>query len=145
MNDTCISDFERPSTGDTSVRLSHYRNKTVVLYFYPKDSTPGCTTEAQQFRDLHPDFLAAGCVVFGVSRDSLRAHDASRLGWIVRQAGGQLGLNARWQVQFDNVRTGHHPHGVTAVGDHEHLGRRRRRAEYGRHDDPRCEGRADGS
>ena len=75
MNDTCISDFERPSTGDTSVRLSHYRNKTVVLYFYPKDSTPGCTTEAQQFRDLHPDFLAAGCVVFGVSRDSLRAHE----------------------------------------------------------------------
>lgn len=75
MNNTRISDFERPSTGDTSVRLSQYRNKTVVLYFYPKDSTPGCTTEAQQFRDLHPDFLAAGCVVLGVSRDSLRAHE----------------------------------------------------------------------
>ena len=75
MLDTPVSDFELPATGPTPFRLSAQRGKTVVLYFYPKDSTPGCTTEAQQFRDLHADFLAAGCVLAGVSRDSLRSHD----------------------------------------------------------------------
>ena len=75
MLDTPVSDFELPATGSTPFRLSAQRGKTVVLYFYPKDSTPGCTTEAQQFRDLHADFLAAGCVLAGVSRDSLRSHD----------------------------------------------------------------------
>ena len=75
MNDTIISDFERPATGETPFRLSHYRNKTIVLYFYPKDSTPGCTTEAQQFRDLYTEFSEAGCVVVGVSRDSIRSHE----------------------------------------------------------------------
>ena len=48
--------------------------KKVVLYFYPRDSTPGCTTEAQQFRDLSPQFKAAGCEIFGISRDSLKSH-----------------------------------------------------------------------
>ena len=75
MLDTPVSDFELPATGSTPFRLSAQRGKTVVLYFYPKDSTPGCTTEAQQFRDLHADFLAAGCVLAGVSRDSLRSHE----------------------------------------------------------------------
>ena len=75
MLDTPVSDFELPATGPTPFRLSAQRGKTVVLYFYPKDSTPGCTTEAQQFRDLHADFLAAGCVLAGVSRDSLRSHE----------------------------------------------------------------------
>lgn len=75
MLDTPVSDFELPATGPTPFRLSVQRGKTVVLYFYPKDSTPGCTTEAQQFRDLHADFLAAGCVLAGVSRDSLRSHE----------------------------------------------------------------------
>ncbi|MFT0534125.1 peroxiredoxin [Castellaniella hirudinis] len=46
-----------------------------VLYFYPKDNTPGCTTESQDFRDLHDQFLAAGCAVYGISRDTLKSHD----------------------------------------------------------------------
>lgn len=74
MNDTMIPDFELPSTGGTPFRLVEQAGKTLVIYFYPKDSTPGCTTEAQQFRDLYPEFVAAGCVVVGVSRDSLRSH-----------------------------------------------------------------------
>ena len=75
MTDTLVPDFERPATGDQTFCLSEQRGKTVVLYFYPKDSTPGCTTEAQQFRDLHAEFLAAGCLIAGVSRDSLRSHE----------------------------------------------------------------------
>jgi peroxiredoxin Q/BCP len=50
--------------------------KPLVLYFYPKDNTPGCTTEAQQFRDLHGEFVKAGCVVIGVSRDALKSHES---------------------------------------------------------------------
>ena len=73
--DPPVSHFELPATGPPPFRLSAQRGKTVVLYFYPKDSTPGCTTEAQQFRDLHADFLAAGSVLAGVSRDSLRSHE----------------------------------------------------------------------
>ena len=74
MNDT-ITDFELPSTGDKVFRLSEQTGKTLVIYFYPKDSTPGCTTEAQQFRDLYPQFVDAGGIVVGVSRDSLRSHE----------------------------------------------------------------------
>ena len=75
MNDTMITDFELPSTGDKPFRLSEQAGKTLVIYFYPKDSTPGCTTEAQQFRDLYPEFIQAACVIVGVSRDSLRSHE----------------------------------------------------------------------
>lgn len=75
MKDTIITDFELPSTGDKPFRLADLAGKTLVIYFYPKDSTPGCTTEAQQFRDLYPEFVQAGCVVAGVSRDSLRSHE----------------------------------------------------------------------
>ena len=75
MDTTMISDFELPSTGDKPFRLSDLAGRTLVLYFYPKDSTPGCTTEAQQFRDLYPEFEQAGCVIAGVSRDSLRSHE----------------------------------------------------------------------
>lgn len=75
MLDTLISDFELPATGNTTFRLSDQRSKTLIIYFYPKDSTPGCTTEAQQFRDLYPEFVKAGCVLIGVSRDSLRSHE----------------------------------------------------------------------
>ena len=75
MNETTITDFELPATGDKIFRLAEQAGKTLVIYFYPKDSTPGCTTEAQQFRDLYPEFVAAGCVVVGVSRDSLRSHE----------------------------------------------------------------------
>ena len=75
MSTMTVSDFELPSTGGKTFRLSEQGNKSVVIYFYPKDSTPGCTTEAQQFRDLHPEFEAAGCIVVGVSRDSLSSHE----------------------------------------------------------------------
>jgi len=75
MIDTKITDFELPATGGKLFRLSDLRGKTLVIYFYPKDSTPGCMSEAQQFRDLFPDFIKAGCVVVGVSRDSIRSHE----------------------------------------------------------------------
>lgn len=70
-----VPDIELPSTGGIFFQLSQYRGKNVVIYFYPKDSTPGCTTEGQNFRDLHADFVKAGAVVFGVSRDSLKSHE----------------------------------------------------------------------
>lgn len=66
-------DFTVDSTQGT-ITLSALRGKAVVLYFYPKDSTPGCTTESQDFRDLHAEFLAQDCIVLGISRDSLRSH-----------------------------------------------------------------------
>lgn len=70
-----VPDFSAPITGERPFRLSDYRGKKVVLYFYPKDNTPGCTTESLQFRDLHDKFQAAGCEIFGISRDSLRSHE----------------------------------------------------------------------
>lgn len=75
MIDQAVADFTLPATGGHVFTLSAQRGTPLVLYFYPKDSTPGCTTEAQQFRDLYPQFLAAGCSVLGVSRDSLRSHE----------------------------------------------------------------------
>ena len=69
-----VADFSAPSTGGT-FKLSELRGRAVVLYFYPKDSTPGCTLEGSQFRDLHRKFQKAGAVVVGVSRDSLKSHD----------------------------------------------------------------------
>jgi len=54
---------------------SAHQGRHLVLFFYPKDNTPGCTTEAQQFRDLHEQFLLAGCQVFGISRDGLKSHE----------------------------------------------------------------------
>lgn len=74
MTGNPVPDFALPSTGGT-FRLSEHRGRTLVLYFYPKDDTPGCTTEGMQFRDLHMDFRRAGCEIFGVSRDSLRSHE----------------------------------------------------------------------
>ncbi len=69
-----LPDFELPSTGNQRFQLSAFR-APFVLYFYPKDSTPGCTVEGQEFRDLHPEFVKAGVAVFGVSRDSLASHE----------------------------------------------------------------------
>jgi len=63
-------------TSGKTFTLSECRNRIVVLYFYPKDGTPGCTTESLNFRDLHSDFLALGADIYGVSRDSLRSHEA---------------------------------------------------------------------
>ncbi len=70
-----VPDFELPATGDQKIKLSKLKGQNVVLYFYPKDSTPGCTREGQDFRDLHTKFRRAKAVVLGVSRDSLRAHE----------------------------------------------------------------------
>ena len=78
MQGSLVADFTVPSTGGAPFSLSAQRGSPVVIYFYPKDSTPGCTTEAQQFRDLFPDFQALGCVIVGVSRDSLRSHENFR-------------------------------------------------------------------
>src|SRR5690606_5710797 len=60
------------------ISLEQCQGRAVVLYFYPKDNTPGCTTESQDFRDLHADFLEAGAVVVGISRDSLKSHENFR-------------------------------------------------------------------
>ncbi|MBY0265192.1 MAG: peroxiredoxin [Burkholderiales bacterium] len=66
---------ELPATGGKSVSPGALPGKIVVLYFYPKDNTPGCTTEGQNFRDLHAQFVKAGAMIFGVSRDSLKSHE----------------------------------------------------------------------
>jgi peroxiredoxin Q/BCP len=71
-----VADFSLPSTGNTTFKLSGTRGGKVVLYFYPKDNTPGCTTQGSDFRDLHPQFKRAGTQVFGVSRDSLKSHES---------------------------------------------------------------------
>jgi peroxiredoxin Q/BCP len=70
-----IPEFEAVATGGVKFSPQGYHGRAVVLYFYPKDATPGCTTEAMQFRDKHADFVKAGAVVFGVSRDNLNSHE----------------------------------------------------------------------
>ena len=72
--DQPVPDFTAAATGG-EFTLSSLRGKKVVLYFYPKDNTPGCTTEGLQFRDLYPKFKKAGAEIVGVSRDSVRSHD----------------------------------------------------------------------
>lgn len=67
-------DFTLPAHSEQIFRLSDHRGNPVVIYFYPKDSTPGCTTEAQDFRDLYAEFAKLQCTVIGVSRDSLKSH-----------------------------------------------------------------------
>ena len=75
MSENTVADFSLPSTGNQTFTLSGARGKHLVIYFYPKDNTPGCTTEAQQFRDLYDNFSNADCEVVGVSRDSLKSHE----------------------------------------------------------------------
>jgi peroxiredoxin Q/BCP len=70
-----VPDFSLPSTGGGSFKLSSARGSELVLYFYPKDNTPGCTTEGADFRDRHEEFRSAGAEVFGISRDSLKSHE----------------------------------------------------------------------
>ncbi len=70
-----VPDFELPATGGQAIRLSRLRGKAVVLYFYPKDSTPGCTLESRDFRDHLPAFQRANAVVLGISRDGLSSHE----------------------------------------------------------------------
>jgi peroxiredoxin Q/BCP len=76
---TLAPDFTLQADGDQEVTLSDYRGNKVVLYFYPKDDTPGCTTEACNFRDDYSEILAAGAVVLGVSPDTTTSHDRFRL------------------------------------------------------------------
>ncbi|MBJ9975532.1 peroxiredoxin [Pseudomonas sp. S75] len=73
--DQPVADFQAQATGGHTVRLSELQGRQVVLYFYPKDSTPGCTTEGQGFRDQMAAFEAANTLVFGVSRDGLKSHE----------------------------------------------------------------------
>lgn len=70
-----VPDFEAQSTGEKIFKLSDYRGKYAVLYFYPKDNTPGCTQEGQHFRDNIEKFTALNAVVFGISRDTVRVHE----------------------------------------------------------------------
>ena len=73
--DEKVRDFSLPATGGGTFKLSDRRGKTLVVYFYPKDNTPGCTVEGTDFRDRHKEFAKAGAEVVGVSRDSLKSHE----------------------------------------------------------------------
>lgn len=75
MLNKTVDNFTAAATSDTTVQLSDLAGQQIVLYFYPKDNTPSCTTESQDFRDLHEQFAAANTVIFGVSRDSMRTHE----------------------------------------------------------------------
>lgn len=73
-----VADFRCAATGNQTISLKSLRGKKVVIYFYPKDSTPGCTTEGQDFRDLHGKFTRQNTVILGVSRDSIPSHEKFR-------------------------------------------------------------------
>ena len=70
-----VADFSVPATGDKTLSLSDFKDKNLVVYFYPKDNTPGCTLEGQDFRDHFSEFQAANTEILGVSRDSLKSHE----------------------------------------------------------------------
>ena len=70
-----VKNFSRPATGEKTISLKELAGKKVVLYFYPKDSTPGCTTEGQDFRDAKAKFTRQNTVILGVSRDSMKRHE----------------------------------------------------------------------
>jgi peroxiredoxin Q/BCP len=71
-----IPDFQAPATGGKTISLAHLKGKNIVLYFYPKDDTPGCTLEGQNFRDYQAAFAALNAVILGVSRDSMASHES---------------------------------------------------------------------
>jgi peroxiredoxin Q/BCP len=73
-----VPDFSLPATGGRKLKLSGFRGRHVVLYFYPRDSTPGCTLEGRDFRDAHRRFRSANAVVLGISRDNVAAHEKFR-------------------------------------------------------------------
>lgn len=70
-----VADFTSEATSGKKIRLKELRGQNVVLYFYPKDSTPGCTLEGQDFRDLHSKFRRQNTIILGVSRDSIASHE----------------------------------------------------------------------
>ena len=74
--DAQLANFSAAMTGDQTFELTGRPAKYTVLYFYPKDNTPGCTTEAMAFRDHYPEFTALGAAIYGLSRDSLRSHES---------------------------------------------------------------------
>ena len=73
-----VADFKAAATGDKEIRLKDLRDQNVVIYFYPKDNTPGCTNESNDFSALHSKFKRAKTVILGVSRDSLASHEKFR-------------------------------------------------------------------
>ena len=73
--DKPIPEFEANATNNVKVSNTSHHGQIVVLFFYPKDNTPGCTTESMGFRDKYKDFVKAGATVFGVSRDNMKSHD----------------------------------------------------------------------
>jgi peroxiredoxin Q/BCP len=75
MEHPAAPEFEAPATGGKTFSTSQSRGRAHVLSFYPKDNTPGCTTEGQDFRELYPLFQALDCDVYGISRDSLKSHE----------------------------------------------------------------------
>ena len=75
MLNQSVPDFELSATSGITFKLSNHLGKTLVIYFYPKDNTPGCTTQGIQFRDSYPDFKALNAEIFGISRDSLKSHE----------------------------------------------------------------------
>ncbi|MGA8148683.1 MAG: peroxiredoxin [Gallionellaceae bacterium] len=75
MLDPAVPDFTLPATGGVDFQLSAACGKSLVIYFYPKDNTPGCTMESQKFRDLYADFKKAGCEIVGISRDGIKSHE----------------------------------------------------------------------
>lgn len=70
-----VPDFSLPATGDQSISLKQFKGKNVVIYFYPKDSTPGCTSEGQDFRDNYASFQQLNTEILGISRDSIKSHE----------------------------------------------------------------------
>ena len=70
-----VPDFEALSTGNKSIKLTDYQGRYIVIYFYPKDNTPGCTLEGQSFRDNIEKFTALNTIILGVSRDTVRVHE----------------------------------------------------------------------
>ncbi len=75
MPEKPFPDFELPATSGITFKFSDQHGHPCIIYFYPKDNTPGCTTEGQQFSDLFPQFQMLQCAIFGVSRDSLKSHE----------------------------------------------------------------------
>ena len=70
-----VAKFSLPATGDKTLSLDDFKGSKLVIYFYPKDNTPGCTLEGQDFRDRFPQFKKAGTAILGVSRDSVKSHE----------------------------------------------------------------------
>jgi peroxiredoxin Q/BCP len=76
MPNKAVAQFNLPATSAVDFSLYPINNKSLVIFFYPKDNTPGCTTEVQQFRDLYNDFQQSGCEVVGISRDTIKSHES---------------------------------------------------------------------